>query len=346
MDCKHRRLAWYNPRGGVKLSFDREAPAPNWIQLSVPCGKCAACQLNRSSEASLRAGLEQTYHKTGCFLTCTYDDEHLPPGFSLRKKDIQDFLKRLRMAVERAGLGKIDAYFACGEYGGKFGRPHYHLLIFGWSPSDLRYYKDSYSKLPIYTSEFVSRLWRNGYVFIGSASGKSAAYVARYTRKKQAPHQSLGDTRPAAFLLSSRRCKAKDGTCGGIGYKWFVDNWRELLKGYIVDNGKRKPIPRYFLDKLRELHPLEYAELKDCRAFHAINNPKVQGITSRGWFGSKALILGDEVTDEKRLFVYQDFTGSDLVDVKQIMRLADKILERQIFYDETVKKRLTRNLYN
>ena len=58
-----------------------------------------------------------------------------------------------------------------------------------------------------------------------------------------------------------------------------------------------------------------------------------QGITSRQWQGSRALVLGDGVTDEKRLLVYQDFTGSDLTDVKQIMRLADKILARQIFYD-------------
>lgn len=49
---------------------------------------------------------------------------------TLCKKHLQDFFKRLRK-----NTGVKLQYFACGEYGKKFGRPHYHLLV--WTDSVL-----------------------------------------------------------------------------------------------------------------------------------------------------------------------------------------------------------------
>lgn len=45
--------------------------------------------------------------------------------------DVQKFLKRLRINLERSHNGKINfSYYACSEYGGTTQRPHFHLLLF------------------------------------------------------------------------------------------------------------------------------------------------------------------------------------------------------------------------
>ena len=53
---------------------------------------------------------------------------------TLVKRDLQLFLKRLRKKLVKT-YGKDKKFrirfIGCGEYGGTFGRPHYHLVIFG-----------------------------------------------------------------------------------------------------------------------------------------------------------------------------------------------------------------------
>lgn len=46
----------------------------------------------------------------------------------LRKKDLQDFFKRLRRNIDKIGYSKI-TYFGCGEYGPQTFRPHFHAVI-------------------------------------------------------------------------------------------------------------------------------------------------------------------------------------------------------------------------
>lgn len=54
------------------------------------------------------------------------------------KKDIQDFVKRLRISISRNpsffGLDTEVSYFICSEYGPKTYRPHYHGILFFRSP--------------------------------------------------------------------------------------------------------------------------------------------------------------------------------------------------------------------
>ena len=95
--------------------------------LEVPCGKCIGCRIAKRKEWSLRMLHELTYHPQSSFVTLTYDDYHLPPCCSLKKRHLQLFLKRLR---KNLGERRIK-YFACGEYGGQTMRPHYHAILFG-----------------------------------------------------------------------------------------------------------------------------------------------------------------------------------------------------------------------
>ena len=93
----------------------------------VPCGKCVNCKLNYAKMWSIRIMHELKDWDSACFLTLTYDEEHLPKDGSLDKQDLQKFFKRLRFNLG----GRKIKYFACGEYGEQYGRPHYHIIVFG-----------------------------------------------------------------------------------------------------------------------------------------------------------------------------------------------------------------------
>lgn len=90
--------------------------------LEVPCGKCINCRVSRSREWTIRLMNELQYYKTSLFVTLTYDDEHLPSDNGLHISDLQKYFKRLRRDLDYSNR-KIK-YFACGEYGDQFGRPH------------------------------------------------------------------------------------------------------------------------------------------------------------------------------------------------------------------------------
>lgn len=94
------------------------------VNTFVPCGKCAFCIKKAIDAWCLRLYHEMEVSSSAFFITLTYDDEHLPPGEELSKRDLQLFLKRLRK--RNPGI----RYFAVGEYGTQKGRPHYHAVIF------------------------------------------------------------------------------------------------------------------------------------------------------------------------------------------------------------------------
>ena len=64
--------------------------------IPLPCGKCLACKLSKAREWAVRCVLEASMYEENCFVTLTYDDEHLPTDHLVSRKAIQDFIKRLR----------------------------------------------------------------------------------------------------------------------------------------------------------------------------------------------------------------------------------------------------------
>lgn len=76
----------------------------------IKCGQCMECRLAYSREWAIRITHEAQMHDRNCFLTLTYDDDHL-----------QKFFKRLRHHFEFK-------YVACGEYGERRRRPHFMRL--------------------------------------------------------------------------------------------------------------------------------------------------------------------------------------------------------------------------
>lgn len=173
----------------------------------VPCGSCLDCRLSYSKAWAVRCVCESRMHpKNTCwFVTITYDDEHLPspisiysaqnrrstPFYPLVKKDIQLFIKRLRKSFSHV------RYYACGEYGSKSKRPHFHLLLFGL-PLFKLIQNDSFSHSEIsdiehyrlFESQELNDCWRDsngklkGLIAVAPFSYDSACYTARYCMKK------------------------------------------------------------------------------------------------------------------------------------------------------------------
>lgn len=66
-----------------KLSKAGSLYAP---RLSVPCGRCIGCRLERSRQWAIRCVHEAQLHEETAFITLTYSPENLPPGGTLKKK--------------------------------------------------------------------------------------------------------------------------------------------------------------------------------------------------------------------------------------------------------------------
>lgn len=197
----------------------------------LPCGKCSSCLISKRQEWSVRCVMESKYHEDNCFITLTYDNDHVP--LRLQKKDLQDFIHRLRDKIHQDFNVLGTKYFACGEYGDK-GRPHYHMILFGFKPQDLHYFGDSSTDNALFTSDYITKIWNKGLVTIQEFSPSTAGYVAGYVNKKM--------TKVDGFLMMSNR--------PGLGKQYMLSHLDELLKYdcAVDDFGIKKKVflPRYF----------------------------------------------------------------------------------------------------
>lgn len=261
-----------NPRTGKRPIYFKWNYGFQKIQ--VPCGQCMGCRLEKTRQWAIRIENELRMHDgLGIFATLTYDDDHLdtiqmyeedtPDGrLTLNKVDLQKFLKRLRKEVAKDG--KKIRFFACGEYGESYGRPHYHVIIFGWKPSD-GVLHSSCGQQRLYISEIITRIWGKGHTSYGNVTFESAAYVAGYATKKVTGKMALGhygDRSPEFGTMSRRQ---------GIGYRFF-QKYREDLYSYDrqVIRGKVVVKPPKYYDKLFEqMHPDRMEVIKRDRLLNA-----------------------------------------------------------------------------
>ena len=149
--------------------------------MSVPCGRCIGCRLEHSRQWAVRMMHEAQMHDENCFLTLTYNNDHVPENYGLDKTAFPLFMKRLRKSISPRKV----SYFMCGEYGEERKRPHYHAAIFGmdWHEDrvEARVSKNGY---PLLISPRLQSTWGMGEVTIGELTFESAAYMARYMVKK------------------------------------------------------------------------------------------------------------------------------------------------------------------
>lgn len=268
MSCTHPLQAYRNSRGDVVFQKPDGFSSP----LTLSCGQCIACRLRKSAQWAGRCVNEAQMHKTSCFITLTYAPEHLPNPPSLQLDDFQRFMKRLRKRV-----GKL-RFFHCGEYGDRFGRPHYHAIIFGYDFPDKHHWSTSNGQ-KLYRSKILEELWPFGHSSIGSVTFESAAYVARYALKKITGNASkvhyascpvTGEVyeRKPEYTTMSRR--------PGIGKSWYdkfstdvfpIDQWR------LPGKPPMQP-PKFYDSQFELLYPDDFAMLKSKRVSKAKERAK------------------------------------------------------------------------
>jgi hypothetical protein len=211
-----------------------------------PCGKCDGCLKVKADAWGVRAVHELQMHQgIGCFLTLTYDEDHLPRDGALEPEELKLFLLRVTRHT-----GKRAVYICCGEYGDAGKRPHYHAILFGVDFSADRYlWQRTDSGSLIYRSPTLERLWPYGFSSIGEANAASAAYLARYTMKSAAAKEAAkfdrktGEVRlvPQFFRVSN-----------GIGRRWFDKFSSDVFPcDFVVLDGRKVAVPPYYKVLLR-----------------------------------------------------------------------------------------------
>jgi len=238
--------------------------------LSLPCGQCIGCRLERSRQWAMRCMHEAQLHEKNCFITLTYNDDHIPPDYSLNYRDFQLFMKRLRFRFPRK---KIRFYMA-GEYGEKFDRPHFHACIFGLDFDDKTVFRKSPSGAILYRSETLEELWTFGYSSIGDVTFESAAYVARYIMKKingnhAAEHYEHIDTSTGEVIHRKPEFN-KMSLKPGVGAEWYKKYKSDVYPhDYVVVKGKQLRPPKYY-DRLYKIdNPYEFDEVLYKRELNA-----------------------------------------------------------------------------
>lgn len=273
MTCYHPLKAFKTTEKTVRGRNSIVFTQPNGfsVPIELPCGKCIGCRIDRSQQWATRLMQEAQFHEYKIFITLTYDDEHLPKGGTLVKRDYQLFMKRLR---KRFSDVKI-RFFACGEYGDQTDRPHYHAILYGIDFADKKIFergKDGINHT--YTSETLRNLWGLGHVHIGSLTWTSAAYVARYVIKKVGgpmadEHYRRTDlTTGEQYQLQPEYINMS--TKPGIGAKFYEKYQSDIYPSdFLIVQGKRKKVPAYYDRKLDAENPEFLEQIKSRRSAKA-----------------------------------------------------------------------------
>ncbi|WNK14700.1 MAG: replication initiator protein [Microvirus sp.] len=266
------RSATVNDSGKRSIVFNT-AEGFRDLPVTVPCGQCIGCRLERSRQWAVRCTHEAQLHEKKCFVTLTYEDSNLPVGGTLVRRDLQLFLKRLR----KLHPPRTILYFGCGEYGDLNQRPHYHACLYGVD------FREEWKRFggnddnPIFTSETLTALWPHGFSTVGEFSFDTAAYVARYVVKKingdraEKHYQSL-DTSTGEIIQRTPEFVAMS-LKPAIGKTWLEKYQDDVYpRDEIALRGKLLPSIRYYDKKLEEKNPKLLARLKARRKRRAARN--------------------------------------------------------------------------
>lgn len=283
MACVTPLPAWRKHGGGITFSI-KDAFIDQ--RLELPCGKCTFCRLEYSRQWAVRAQHEASLYDNNCFITLTYNKQHLPKHRALDLDAPTKFMRRLRKE-----FGPDIRSFGCAEYGDKHGRPHYHLAIFNHDFTDKDVFKIK-GAFKLYRSRALEELWPYGYSSVGGLSFQSAAYIARYVTKKMSlSSQSTPEAKQAYYKkylsysdIHTRAIKNLRPTergvsisrMPGIGKAWFEKHWRDVYPRdeIVIDGVKQRP-PRYY-DRLLELaNPELYLKVKIQRSLQNKTRPNI-----------------------------------------------------------------------
>lgn len=207
---------------------------------------------------------ESRLHDDSIFITLTYNPASLPTGGTLVKRHLQLFFKRLRKSI----APKKVRYYAVGEYGDENLRPHYHIILFGYRFEDAKLLRETKGHR-FHSSAALETLWPYGLSEFGEVTAETCAYCARYVIKKingarAASHYERVTTDGEIvsvipeFAAMSRR--------PGIARDWFSRYASDVYPDdFIILNGRRSKVPRFYDALLEKSSPDDFAAIKDAR---------------------------------------------------------------------------------
>lgn len=242
------------------------------------CGSCDPCNINKRRVWAHRLILESTLHDSSVFLTCTYDDRHLPGEFyhpktgqvyapnSVYPEHHRLFLNNLRTTFKRK-TGRSLRFYGVGEYGEKTHRPHYHYALFGYPACSLgaRWHGRVFKPCVCPSCDFISKIWGKGHIFSGSLTSDSANYIAGYVTKKltsdkaEFQKEKLAGRHPEFSRMST--CPGIAGDCVDLiaSHLTTYGNWtQDNIPRSLVHGSKVLPLGRYLSDKLYAKMGIEF----------------------------------------------------------------------------------------
>lgn len=250
MSCLHPIEAWQSSKlseSGRRLpTFSIKDAFLDLPKMLLPCGKCESCVTVKQRAWAVRMYHEASLHEQNCMATVTYDQEHVPDA--IIPKHSSDFIKRLRYHARPEPV----RYFAAGEYGTLYGRPHFHFAFFG---SD---FLGGGQKVGdnTYRSPFLEKVWKQGQVVVNPLTIESCMYIAGYCLKKADD--------PFAWSSPSKSPP--------IGMGWTSKYLKDIKSaGAVIINGKKVAIPKQYFD----WYPDELESLKDQRREYALEYSKL-----------------------------------------------------------------------
>lgn len=288
--------------------------------IRVPCQtQCIACCESKAKEWATKIMLESENHTENYFVTLTYNDKYLPVhnemycenlgiyfyddgtwNSYLEYDHVKNFIRKVRdWQRSEYGIEGIK-YFGCGEYGGKEGRAHFHIIIMGLhlDPEDVKVHSIDTMSNVLYECKKLEECWipkgarkgqhePMGFVSVAECNWQTARYVAGYVQKKnlkskkdeyeyfsnkEAYYARRGQTPEKCFMSNHP----------GIGKDFYLQNNKDMFfDGYILIKGAKEKIvkakiPRYY-EKLLETENTGLHECYKQRAQQqAENNEKVK----------------------------------------------------------------------
>ena len=264
MPCFHPRTVWKSLDGGIQF-HNPYSDIDHSFQIS--CKQCTGCRQEYSRQWAMRNMHEASLWLNNIFITLTYDNENLPQHNTLIKKDYQDFMKRLRKH-KKANTNNPIRYYQCGEYGEKFGRPHYHAILFNTNFRDREIIQGHKG---LTQSETLSKLWGKGHSSIGDVTFQSAAYVAGYVQKKingkqKDTHYAIVDHETGEYFGQRQQEYSTMSRRPGIAGSWFAKHKDDVYPSDNIHiNGKEMRPPKYY-DRLYEIdHRSSMEKIKQNR---------------------------------------------------------------------------------
>lgn len=251
------------------------------------------------------------YQKEAWFITLTYDQDNVPlldnntgeivRGMdkncqdryeTLDYQDLTTFINSVKKAQNRAvrearsesrSPGEafndyVPSYYAVGEYGGQYGRPHYHIIMFNiWEN--------------IAQETRLEKIWKKGRIETEALNPALIHYATGYIHEK-------------SKYIRGKQVKPKMQCSKGIGEQYVIRNkqfHKDNLNPWIWFNGYKIAMPDYYKDKIFTEEEKE-AINKKIMEFHNVEDPRMETYVdkTRTRVEDKRLIFSESTTDVPR----------------------------------------------